>query len=362
MKRIGIITFHFVNNFGGALQAYAIRKAIDENFDVETELIDYRNWFICLTDTVRLLPISTKLKEIKAGINTIKLRISRLEKFDEFIKANNKMTRKYSSYLQLCLHPPDDDKYICGSDQIWNPILTMGVAKAYYLRFVKDSNRKISYAPSFGNAGVASCFNNKIKKYISEIGYLSIRENAGQDLIREYIDKDVERVIDPTFLLDKDEWEKIAANPLNYRKPYILLYMMQQDEKVYEYARKLKEQTGICLVEISRYGYRPEFVDETLIDVGPAEFLGLFKDATYICTNSYHGLAFSIIFEKEFCLVPCKRFTARIDNMINLLQIKGCMENENTSLITSYNKEYVRNILNNEKEKAMRFLAESIGN
>ena len=259
--------------------------------------------------------------------------------------------------------PPNDDKYICGSDQIWNPFLTMGVCSNYFLKFESDSSNKIAYAPSFGTDGIATRYEKKISKYIESIGYLSVREKSGQELIKRLTGRDAQRLIDPTFLLSRKEWEQVGENPLKSDEPYILLYIMQRDMEVYEYAKKVKERMGIKLVEISRYGYQPGFVDEILIDVGPAEFLGLFRDAAYVCTNSYHGLAYSIIFEKEFCLIPCKRFKARINNMLDLLHIDVAADNKDWDKMTAdYDKEYVCKIIQEEKDKAVKFLVESVGN
>lgn len=205
-------------------------------------------------------------------------------------------------------------------------------------------------------------YNKRISKYINGIAYLSVREKTGQELIKNLTNRDAVRLIDPTFLLEKESWEEIGKNPLSSKEPYILLYIMQRDVEVYEYARKIKEQMGVRLIEISRYGYQPGFVDDILIDVGPAEFLGLFRDAVYICTNSYHGLAYSIIFEKEFCLIPCKRFRARINNMLDLLHINVVTDGDEwENLTASYDKEYVRNVIKDERDKAIKYLVESIG-
>lgn len=361
-KKVGIITFHFVNNFGGALQAYALRKVVENECDSNAVIIDYRNWFIRLTDRIRLLPISSNMEEIASGLKTMGQRISRRNKFGNFTKNNNKLSRKYLNHWQINNTPPGCDKYICGSDQIWNPFLTMGVASNYFLAFEPDADNKIAYAPSFGTDGVASRYQKRIGHYIEAIGHLSVREKSGQELIKKLTGKDAQRLIDPTFLLDKNDWEQIGVNPLKSKEPYILLYIMQRDKEVYEYAKKIKQQMGIRLVEISRYGYRPDFVDETLIDVGPAEFLGLFRDSAYICTNSYHGLAYSIIFEKEFCLIPCKRFKARINNMLDMLQISVALDGDDWDTLTAnYDREYVRAVIKAEKEKAIKFLVESVG-
>lgn len=361
-KKVGIITFHFVNNFGGALQAYALRRTVDEHCNAEAEIIDYRNLFIRFTDRIRLLPISTNPKEIISGFRTMKQRISRRNKFGNFTKKNNKMTRKYLDHRQLNRNPPRDDKFICGSDQIWNPFLTFGVSPTYYLQFEKDPKNKIAYAPSFGTDGVANRFKKKVANALNGIGYLSVREKSGKELIKALTGRDAERLIDPTFLLTKQEWGSIGVNPLKHKEPYILLYIMQRDEEVFRFAEKLKAKMGIRLIEISRYGYNPGFVDETLVSVGPDEFLGLFRDAAYICTNSYHGLIFSIIFEKEFCLIPCKRFTARINNILELLQIENRSESDDLkSLYARYDKDFVRQVVEKERERSLAYLRESIG-
>lgn len=361
--RVGIITFHFVNNFGGVLQAYALRRALEKECGIDAEIIDYRNWFIRLTDRIRLLPISTNVKEIVSGLRTFSERKGRRFKFGTFTKQSNRMSRKYISSRQLKAHPPGDDKYICGSDQIWNPVLTMGVVPCYFLDFEKEPNNKIAYAPSFGTDRISKRIRKCIQKYIQGIGHLSVREQSGQQLIHEITGLNPERLIDPTFLLGKKEWSELGENPLRSAEPYILLYIMQRDEEVYRYAKRVKQQKGIRLVEISRYGYQPGFVDEILVDVGPKEFLGLFRDATYVCTNSYHGLAYSIIFEKDFCLIPCKRFTARINNMLDLLRIDAKVGNtdKRETLMARYDAEYVKNAIAEEREKAIQYLKDSLG-
>lgn len=360
--KVGIITFHFVNNFGGALQAYALRRTLSEKCNVEAEIIDYRNWFIRLTDRIRLLPISSDKKEIISGLKTMRQRISRRNRFGHFTIDNNKLSRVYLNRWQLNNDPPGDDKYICGSDQIWNPYLTMGVSTNYFLCFEKNPDNKIAYAPSFGTDGIGRMYERRICRYLKDIGHLSVREKSGQRLIKKMTGKRAARLIDPTFLLDKEEWSSIGRNPLRSKEPYILLYIMQRDMEVYEYVKKIKAQMGMRVVEISRYGYQPGFVNETLVDVGPAEFLGLFRDAAFVCTNSYHGLAYSIIFEKDFFLMKCKRFRARINNMLDLLHInlsEGDKEWE--TLAASYDKEYVKKIIKAEQRKALAYLNDSLG-
>lgn len=361
-RQVGILTFHFVNNFGGALQAYALRKVVEIECHADTVMIDYRNWFIQFTDAIRLLPVSLNKQEIVSGLKTLRQRVFRRKRFENFVKENHKLSRRYNTHWQMNNFPPGCDKYICGSDQIWNSFLTMGIDSNYFLAFELDADHKIAYAPSFGTDYVAVWHQKRMAHYIKAIGCLSVREKSGQELVKRLTGKDAYRLIDPVFLIAKQEWEQIGVNPLKTEEPYILLYMMQRDTQVYEYAKKIKKQLGIRLVEISRYGYQPGFVDETLIDIGPYEFLGLFRDAACVCTNSYHGLAYSVIFEKEFCLVPCKRFQARMQDMLIMFKISNAADGADRNTLTAiYNKEYVRAVIKAEKEKAVKFLVESVG-
>lgn len=145
------------------------------------------------------------------------------------------------------------------------------------------------------------------------------------------------------------------------KEPYILLYIMQSDKSVYQYAEKLKKNTGLRVVEISRYGYQPGFVDDTLIDIGPSEFVGLFRDTSFVCTNSFHGFVFSLIFEKEFCSIPCKRFNSRISSLLERfdITIPEKMVNDD-KLSVSYDKMYVRDVIEKERRHAVNYLKDCI--
>ncbi|MCM1144054.1 MAG: polysaccharide pyruvyl transferase family protein [Blautia sp.] len=358
--KVGTITFHFVNNFGGALQAYALQKTIADECQVSVEIIDYRNWFICFTDTVRLFPVTLNLKELKSGLRTMKQRIGRVRRMSAFIHENCKLTRRYNSVATLRHNVPNFDKFVCGSDQIWNPFLTFGLAEPYFLGFVQDGNKKISYAPSFGSNRLLSRQAKRIKKYLSDFEAISVREHDGTVLVKTLTGRDAVQMIDPVFLLRREEWNEVAIKP-EIKGPYILLYIMQHDDGVYAYAKKIKKQLGIQIVEISRYGYQPDFVDVSLVDIGPREFIGLFQNADYICTNSYHGLVFSLIFQKEFCLIPCKKFYLRIHNLLKLLHIETSnVLNGKDSLSAQYDKESVSNTIAVEREKAVQYLTKNI--
>ena len=140
--KVGLITFHFVNNYGGALQAYALHEFIKKSFPVECKIIDYRHWFIRLTDSIRMFPVAEPKKDFMPWTHTIRARKERVQKFRRFMKKYGDLTETHCTYRQL---KPERDSFallICGSDQIWNPLLTFGPAKAYFLKFAGKKPEK----------------------------------------------------------------------------------------------------------------------------------------------------------------------------------------------------------------------------
>lgn len=218
---------------------------------------------------------------------------------------------------------------------------------------------RLAYAPSFGSSSLPAIYKRRVKKHLLKLDGISVREKTGKQIIKSLIGADAEQILDPTFLIQKEDWERVAAN-VKCKQPYMLLYIMQSNKEMYEYARTLKQRLGLRIVEISRYGYNPGFVDKTLVDVGPSEFLGLFKNADYICTNSYHGFIFSLIFEKRFCLVPCRRFTARIYNLANMLSIKVKETGPKEASDTEYDLKRVREMISVQREHSLNWLCSRI--
>ena len=358
MKTIGLITFHFVNNYGGVLQAYALQRVLEKRGD-EVHVIDYRNWFIKLTDAIRVFPIAKNPAVIKSGIASLKQRKIRIRKINQFIREKMNLTNKFNS-TSLYKSAPEYDYYICGSDQIWNPFLTGGVTAVYFLDFVKENRKKIAYAPSMGTNRIPNAFMNKMLKYIDGIDYLSVRERTTAAFLSERINRNIEIMIDPTLLLSKDEWRKIEKKIEGLPEKYILLYMMQGDDNIYRYARLMKEKYNLPIVEISRYGFNPGIANQIYVDVGIEEFLGLFDGATCICTNSYHGFVYSLVFGKEVCLIPSKHFSSRINNLCEMLNISDGKMSTESSLLVDYDKEEVEKIIKQKRENAFAYFEKAL--
>jgi len=315
--KTGIITFHFVNNYGGALQAYALRRYVSERFCPDTELIDYRHWFIRMTDAVRMAPLTTNFRYYGPWLRSFGKMRRRRRKFADFMRKHGNLSPRVDFAGRLGKLNGRYKLMICGSDQIWNPLLTCGLAKPYFLAFPMDHCERISYAASVGGQ-VRS--RDRMLSLVRRLDMVSIREEADWLEHAEGLER-VEHHIDPTLLLTPGEWNEIAVRPEGQEK-YILTYFMQKNEGAYAIVEQIKRQTGCKVYDISRYGYQPACVDRCLVDVGPEEFVGLFAGAQHVCTNSFHGLVFSLIFNKTVDYIPISHFGGRIEYLCKLLYLE----------------------------------------
>lgn len=297
---IAIITFHRALNYGAVLQAYALQKILlDGGFDAK--IIDYRCNFI---ETL-YKPFGTKnLHSPKYKVVKLLKSFSLLKKrraFDEFSKKHLALTEPFKSAEELSEISRGFDIIISGSDQVFNPAAA-GDEYTYFLDFVPDEIKKISYGASFG----FSDFDQNVKKYmgslLSRFSAVSVRETTGAALVREMTGRDAPVVLDPTFLFDKETWEKIAEKPNKIPEKYVLVYMMEGCIHTINKARELAKKRGCGLVLLN-----PTFKQQLrcrdfirLSASSPEEFVWLFAHAEAVVTNSFHGMAFSLIFEKDF--------------------------------------------------------------
>lgn len=307
-RRIGLISLHYKHNYGTMLQAFALQKKL-RLWGYEAQYIDYRH-------PMPRLPLIKYLfhrwKRLPANLfhlpQMIVLRLfagklsSRRRYFDAFYHAYIKTGEtRYDSEGELQANPPDYDIYLVGSDQVWNPNLSF-YGGAYFLSFAGDGKIKAAYAPSIGVKTLDPHQAAEMAKYLRRFKALSCREQNGADLLSELYGKKVPQVVDPTFLLSDKIWSEVAVTP-DFSEPYIFCYFLGEVKWHRDFVRNLEKQTGL----------KAYFLPNTSLDVkkkhplfeaGPAEFVGLIQNATYVCTDSFHGCVFSIIFEKQlygFC-------------------------------------------------------------
>jgi len=369
--KVGLISYHFLNNYGTMLQAYALQRKICD-FGFEAEYIDYRLQEIrkslfktlCIrTKRLGIYLLRYKYYSVKA-VYASNMAI-RKEYFKEFYTKHIRTSPlQYATLRELELRPPDYDIYIVGSDQVWNPTLS-SANPAYYLSFIKDNKKKASYAPSIGVISLTPAQEQKMAGYIRDFNYLSCRELSGARLLEDISGRNVLHVLDPTLLLEQTIWGELAIKP-RIIEPYILCYFLGDTKQPREFALQLERKTGIKAYYIPRSPL--DMSKKTAIfDVGPSEFLGLIQNASYVCTDSFHGSVFSIIFERQFYSF-CKRadteLTSDNSRIKELLRYTGLENRLITSGQSLPDKEYkidyhlVESYLGPMKERSEAYLLE----
>jgi ferredoxin len=214
--------------------------------------------------------------------------------------------------------------YLSGSDQIWNPKIfpDKRFDPVFFSAFTPG--RKIAYAPSFGVPYIPEELKGELRGYLDTFSHLSVRELRGREIVREVLGREVPEVLDPTLLLTREQWGALAA-PSGGRDGYILVYCISRPGALEPYIRSLARTTGLPVVQLC--GVRRSVCPgaKCVLDAGPAEFLGLFRDAAYVCTNSFHGTVFSVQFQKPFftAVAPAEMAAPERSRTYSLLSALG---------------------------------------
>lgn len=300
----------------------------------------------------------------------------RYERFESFISGEMKLSEKfYATYDDLRADAPKYDAYVCGSDQVWNPLIFEEKAfdPAFFADFAK-SGRRIAYAPSFGINSIPVEKREQLKRYLEKFDCLSVRERQGEKIIRELTGRDALTVLDPTLLLTAEDWEPYLSAPI-FSEPYILCYFITSGAKYKEFVQAIQKKYELPVVSLC--GSR-RIVPQTrysVLDAGPKEFLRLFADAAVICTDSFHGTVFSVNFEKEFFCFKSTTNTemavnSRLYNILDKLGLLFRMFSHTMdyhefrkrigqeAVVIDYSQ--VHAILREERDKSIRYLRDSL--
>lgn len=385
MKKVGIVSCYFKNNYGSMLQAYASQKVLEDN-NIPNETINISE----LSDFSKgkkkyYLSQITNFKFIKAKLGMIKLKLRsrinkklkrnfsiRNRKFEEF-KRNFNLTKSFHNYKEL--NEYSSKRYsdvIVGSDQLWLPVNV--VSDYYTLNWVPNEINKISYATSFGISSIPKKYNEIYSKFLKRINHISVRENNAVKLVKDVSECDARLVCDPTLLLTKDEWMDIQEEKPILNEKYIFCYFLGNNIEHRKFVERLKEKTGYKIVSINHCDeyvkYSDKFADIIPYDVGPSEFVNYIRNAEYVCTDSFHGTVFSIINNTKF--FTFERFNkkskmstnSRVHSLLEIVDLKNRLisGNENAEELMKekidFNK--VNKKLENFRNESKEWLLKSI--
>lgn len=383
--KIGIVTYVKCDNYGAELQAYALQKKLNdwgynaEVLDLEKQkknlassrvirkaiLNRYKQFGLFNGTKAVLRLIFDKYAVYKSNKNNsskIKERHNLFSSFfDEFIRHSD----KYYSLADIYNVDLPYDTFITGSDQIWNYMQT-DYLDVYFLKFASRFNaRKIAYAGSFSVPAIPDDLKSTYSELIKNLDYISVRELDAQKIVEICSGRTAQVVLDPTFLLTKEEWIKNIGVKRKFADgKYVLIYTLSGSRYIYNLAKTIASRLGVEVINIKSNFSRVK-EDNGIFhyyDIGPREFVALFENAKYVITDSFHGTAFSINFNIPFTtlLNPSSNMNSRV---LSILKITG-LENRiiyddgKNRLPESINVDYtkINNIINTWREKSKKFL------
>lgn len=324
-KKIALVTCYFQPNYGSQLQAFATQEAfVKLGLEHETIMIDgllpeinkakYKYFLSKILDvntvkdkmaTVRKLLAKKRNPEYARNLEV------RYGMFRDFASNMFTLSGRYDSKAQLGVKAHEYAAFVVGSDQLWLP---SNIAADYYtLNFVPDDVCKIALATSFGISVLPEKYGRKAGEFLNRIDYVSVRETSGQKLVKQWADRDVPVVCDPTIMFDAEEWKKaIGADGDGKRfangEKYLFVYFLGNNPWEREIVKRVRKETGLKIVQIAHsdeYVKSDEgFADFTPYNVGPREFVELIRDAEYVFTDSFHCSVFSMLNSKRFFTFP----------------------------------------------------------
>lgn len=368
-NKVGVITYWGIYNIGSYLQAFALQHVLKQ--------IGYEPCIIQVQDKGMLAKMKSKsglllklllypsyipkfLELRRMGLRTIS-DVSSIakRKFEE----NQRLVNVIQSSTEELRHFARTDEFvafICGSDQIWNP-LGFEFRGYKYLDFA-PKNKRVAYAPSFGISYVPAYNTMQVKKGLNNMRSISVREKEGAMIVEQMIGKKPPVVLDPTLLLRKEDWERWETI-INIPDDYMVCFFLSEPgaDVLTEIERLGKRKKVVCFPK--SYGIESR-CDAQILSVGPLEFLYVIHHASVVCTDSFHGVALSSVYEKP--IVVFKRSHkgeynqfSRIENLLELTNNTKCVFGSDSynGPSSSDNKR-----IQIEREESMEYLTKAIKN
>lgn len=360
--RIGIVTQPLTANYGGYLQNYALQEVLRRNghmpmtIDVGNRISFARFIFSSMRSLLfwfipsKRRPFA-KFKETQRNI--------RKEEFDKFIDKYISKTRDTNKYSPGCIRKYKFDAIVVGSDQVWRPLYNKSI-EDMYLRFVKSSKvKKVAYAASFGAAKWEYTPEQTLncQYYAQRFDAISVREISGIELCRKHLAVYASMVLDPTLLLNNKDYEYLCENiPRTIDSPFIAAYILDRSKIIDDVLGDISKSRGM---EMRIF----EADAKSILSV--EEWLAVYRDASFIVTDSFHGTVFSIIFNKPFvCLGNENRGNARFDSLLGIFDLKDRYVAEYTDAINvvsqPINWSKVNTILEAKRKESLGFLVQAL--
>lgn len=354
MKKIYTITFQKALNYGATLQAYALVKFL-KSLGHDVKIIDYLPHYFFL-QTYR------PAKGLRKTLDKYK----KLKSFSVFSNKFLPLTDKTYFTKKSMRRITDAHAIVCGSDQIWNKSLTGGEFDgAYFIDFAPPGTRRIAFAASAGSIRIKD-HPETVKEYIPKLDAVGVREEILEADIKEVLpDKQIKTVLDPSLLIR--DYSEVIIPSCTPNKKYIVSYVVGSGEMLSRFDRAIKKLKATTDIPVIHIGAKPiPSADENILNIGPSEWLTYIKNSCFVITNSFHGTAFSLNFEKNFIFIPhsIDNLNHRQTTLLKKLDLMSAMRSREEEIDFSgepVNYSIITPRLNKLMEESREFLISSIG-
>lgn len=361
------MTYFRNRNYGSVLQAYALRKHL-ENCGHDAYIINYFPESHGTKEEFLGAPKGPLLKKVAYIVGSFPIRMKLYRIYKDFRETHLGLTqRHYRNSMDLAAHLPRADVYVTGSDQVWKSNLnfqSVDNGYTYYLDFTPEDKRRVSYASSFGDESLNLEYDSHLSRLLKRYHRVSVREASGLAKLRSLGRTDGLRVLDPTLLLRQEDWAPLFGSA-RVRAKYLLIYDPQRTDldKFRDCATAIARERGLQIVSISKEYWRKPWVHRALYP-SVYDFLALLANAEFVLTNSFHGVAFCLNFQRQFACFPANYSNNRVIEMLQLAGLEGRMiagEQELGRVLSSdINFTRVGAIIEANRRASMRFLEEAV--
>lgn len=355
--KIITITCLRAKNYGAVLQAFALHKTLLK-LGFDNLLLDYP-YEKSIYEKINSKSLKEVLINIYLNINTF-FRRKKLkclsDSFNDFVSDNFTLTKCYNNILELTQTPPKADVYLTGSDQVFSPSSNDFFNTMRFLDFGENNIKRISYAASVGNYDLTDIEKKYVISKLKRFNALSLREKTGIDYYQSFYANNYYNHIDPIFLFNKEEWTKYCIN-LDEKK-YILVFPLLGNKAMQSTIDKIKRKSGLKVISIQTRSDKIIKADKYIFDATPFEFISYIKNAEYVITTSFHGTAFSILFEKEFYTLIKEYRPQRMECLLKMVGLENRLIKNKFIFQKKINYEPVRKIIVKEREKSINYLRE----
>lgn len=369
-NKIRIVSFQNAHNFGAVCQAYGLQQTLLDMGYTDVKFYNYNPQY--LKD--RYDPF--KLWKHPNYNVSILHKITRFIRWCSAILGTYYRNAKFKSSIKRLLHQTDKewcqvkdfaneeaDVLICGSDQIWNIALTKVLDPVFFGLALKKTGKVIAYAPSTEISSLSDSVLQNIAKFTAHFSSISLREQSVKEKLQPVIAQPIEVCVDPTILCSKETYDEIASHNL-VKVPYICVYAYYPDEEIVQEVIKTipnYEQYEVHYISFTAANMNKWRDKSYHFAISIEDFISYFKYASYVVTNSFHGLAFSLMFEKNFMVTWMDKVSTRSESLLKNVELSNRMiHNASEAVWNDVDYTRVNNALNKLRNHSREFLIHSL--